>query len=91
MWNLKQTTQFRKDYKKVQHNLARLRKLERVLTYLETTGTVPPSYEPHWLLGQYKGYMECHVENDFLLIWVDEDEKTICLVRLGSHSELFKK
>ena len=33
--------------------------------------------------------MECHVGNDFLLIWVDEQRDIIELVRLGSHSELF--
>jgi mRNA interferase YafQ len=42
------------------------------------------------LLGEYKGCMECHIEGDFLLIWIDEETDTIELVRLGSHSELFK-
>ena len=36
------------------------------------------------------GCMECHIEGDFLLIWIDEETETIELVRLGSHSELFK-
>ena len=35
--------------------------------------------------------MECHIESDFLLIWMDEEEGIVELVRLGSHSELFKK
>ena len=39
------------------------------------------------LKGQYKGCMECHIGNDFLLIWIDGD--IIDLVRIGSHSELF--
>ena len=47
-------------------------------------------YRPHMLLGEYKGCMECHIEGDFLLIWIDEETDTIQLVRLGSHSELFK-
>lgn len=34
--------------------------------------------------------MECHVKNDLLLIWLDETENIIKLVRLGTHSELFK-
>ena len=41
------------------------------------------------LSGDYKGCMECHVENDLLLIWIDGD--IINLVRIGSHSELFGK
>ena len=34
--------------------------------------------------------MECHIEGDFLLIWYDEEEDIITLLRIGSHSELFK-
>lgn len=34
--------------------------------------------------------MECHVENDTLLIWIDENENLIRLIRFGSHSELFR-
>jgi mRNA interferase YafQ len=33
--------------------------------------------------------MECHIESDFLLIWIDETANIIKLIRLGSHSELF--
>lgn len=35
--------------------------------------------------------MECHVENDSLLIWYDKKKNVVELVRLGSHSELFGK
>ena len=41
------------------------------------------------LTGNYKGYMECHVENDTLLIWWDKDTDIVKLVRFGTHSELF--
>ena len=41
------------------------------------------------LTGNYSGCMECHVEGDFLLIWIDETNKRIGVLRLGSHSELF--
>ena len=35
-------------------------------------------------------FIECHVENDLLLIWIGPEDNIITLVRLGSHSELFK-
>ena len=35
--------------------------------------------------------MECHIENDTLLIWFDKNNNVIELVRLGSHFELFGK
>ena len=50
---------------------------------------VPEKYRPHPLSGNYKGTLEYHIENDFLLIWVDESEQIIKLVRLGSNPELF--
>ncbi|MBB3702416.1 type II toxin-antitoxin system YafQ family toxin [Alloprevotella rava] len=62
-----------------------------MLRYLCEHGKVPRKNRPHSLLGEYKGCMECHVENDFLLIWMDETKGIIKLLRLGSHSELFSK
>lgn len=65
--------------------------MEVVLTLLKETGSLPSRYKPHSLKGKYKGYMECHIESDFLLIWIDENEDLIKFIRLGSHSELFKE
>lgn len=87
---LKQSTQFKKDLKRIQNKPKKIEKLKKALDLLRKTGTLPPEYKPHLLLGQYKGYMECHIEGDFLLIWIDESNDIIKLVRLGSHSELFK-
>ena len=33
----------------------------------------------------------CHIQGDFLLIWIDQETNDIDLIRLGSHSELFGK
>ena len=86
---LKLTGQFKKDLKKYQNNPHKLDALERVINFLRETGTVPNKYKPHFIIGEYKGYMECHIENDYLLIWLDETIDIIKLVRLGTHSELF--
>lgn len=89
MRELKQTSQFKKDLKRIQNNPKKVASLQTVLERLQTTGTVPQEYKPHLLIGDYKGYMECHVENDLLLIWFDESKELIKLIRLGTHSELF--
>lgn len=89
MKQLKQSSQFKKDLKRIQNNPKKIAALKLILNYLRKTGTVPQEYNPHPLIGNYKGYLECHVLNDFLLIWIDENEEVIKLVRLGSHSELF--
>ena len=90
MWELRITKQFKKDLKKYQNRADKLANLSTVLKLLRETVTVTRKYKPHMLAGEYDGFMECHVENDLLLIWLDGTEKLIKLVRLGSHSELFK-
>lgn len=83
---LKQTSQFKKDLKRYKHEKRKLESLKAVLRYLCEHGKVPRENRPHFLLGEYKGCMECHVENDFLLIWMDENKGIIKLLRLGLSS-----
>lgn len=83
------STQFKKDYKRYQHKTGKLKNLYRVLELLEQTGRVPAEYDPHKLHGIFEGCMECHVEDDFLLIWIDEACDIVRLLRLGTHHELF--
>ena len=61
-----------------------------VFRMLENEIELPPEYKAHKLIGNYKGCLECHVEGDFLLIWIDENTGIIEAVRLGSHSEPFE-
>ena len=89
MKKLHPTTQYKKDYKRYRNNPKKIAKLLAILRMLENEEAIPEEYSPHFLTGDYKGYMECHVEGDFLLIWLDPDMDTIELARLGSHSELF--
>ena len=91
MWVLKYTGQFKKDLKRYQNKPKKIENLLRVLTLLKENGCVPDEFYPHMLKGEYSGFMECHVENDFLLIWIDKENDQIRLTRLGTHSELFKK
>lgn len=57
---------------------------------LEKDGSLPPSYRPHKLSGQYQNAWECHIEPDWLLIWEQNDEELILLfVNTGTHSDLF--
>lgn len=85
------TTQYKKDYKRFRNNPKKLQKLFDILKRLEQEEPIPSEYSPHMLVGNYAGYMECHIEGDFLLIWFDRDSNQIDLIRLGSHSELFGK
>jgi mRNA interferase YafQ len=83
------TTQFKKDLKRYKHKTDIIIKLESILHIIANGLKIPDENVPHRLLGKYKGYLECHVENDTLLIWYDADSDSIKLVRFGTHSELF--
>ena len=83
--------QYKKDYKRYRHNEKKKAALQVVLNMLANEQPIPSEYQPHILTGTYKGCLECHIESDFLLIWIDEKHDIIELVRLGSHSELFGK
>ena len=84
------STKIKKDLKKYRNDPIKMMKLYEVLNMLMEEIELPNTFHPHKLAGQYKDCMECHIENDFLLIWFDENNDIIKLLRLGSHSELFK-
>lgn len=49
-------------------------------------------YKDHELKGQYKGFRECHIQPDWLLVYLIEDDVLILtLVDTGTHSDLFDK
>lgn len=89
MNTLKLTSQFKKDLKRYKYKIEIIDKLEVLLKLLVNGQSIPAVNKPHILTGNYRGYMECHVESDTLLIWWDKEEGIIKLVRFGSHSELF--
>lgn len=44
----------------------------------------------HELKGQYKGFRECHIQPDWLLIYlVEDDVLVLTLVATGTYSDLF--
>lgn len=89
MKSFKTSTQFKKDLKRYRNKPLKLKALADFLELLRLEQPIPANYFPHMLQGKYKGCLECHIEGDFLLIWIDEEQDIIELVRLGSHSELF--
>lgn len=90
MKELRYTRQFKKDLKRFLNQPKKLKELKQVLNMLRNDMPLPEKYRLHTLKGDYSGCLECHIEGDFLLIWYDEQNDTLALFRLGSHSELFK-
>ena len=57
---------------------------------LLTDQVLPPALRDHPLTGDCVGYRDCHIKPDVVMIYSKPDANTLRLVRLGSHSALFR-
>jgi len=90
MFSLLTTKQFEKDYKICVKRGLKMTLINSTFELLEKTGTLHAKYKSHKLRGNYINHWECHIQPDWLLIWLcDNDKKEIFLIRTGTHSDLF--
>lgn len=66
-----------------------LKKLKDLMKLLEEEKPLRRKHDDHPLKGNYKGFRECKVEPDWLLIYV-KDSSSITFARTGTHSDLFE-
>ncbi|MFZ2500833.1 MAG: type II toxin-antitoxin system YafQ family toxin [Minisyncoccia bacterium] len=88
MRSLLTTKQYERDVRRLHKKHADLAKLVRVVETLRERGTLPASHRPHKLHGEWSRYFECHIEDDWLLIY-RVDAQYVYLYRTGSHRDLF--
>ena len=89
MYQIRRTTQFKKDIKRV---LKRGKELEQLLTVVQNLAEGEPLdsvYLDHPLKGQYHGKRDCHLEPDWILSYAIEAQELV-LYRTGSHADLFR-
>lgn len=84
------TTKFKRDLKRGKKQQRDIEELKKVMDRLIKQEPLAIKYRDHKLLGELKDCRECHVENDWLLIYRINDNE-ITFVALGSHAELFKE
>jgi len=82
-------TAFKKDLKRLRKRGKRTEKLEGIVEQLRLNEPLDPRLRPHRLSGTWSDCWECHLEGDWLLIWM-ESEEAVTLVRTGSHADLFE-
>ena len=83
------TNRFQKDIKRAQKRHKDLSKIKAIIDTLINETPLSEKHKDHGLIGNYAGARECHVEPDWLLIYVI-DKNTITFTRTGTHSDLFK-
>jgi mRNA interferase YafQ len=90
--NSDSTKQFRKDWERLSHSgrydMNRLK--AAMLLLVANDGPLPPEYLDHDLTGEWKGYRECHIGGDFLLIYDLRTDGSLIFVRTGTHADLFE-
>jgi mRNA interferase YafQ len=89
MRTLVESTAFRKDLKRARKRGHDLRKLEAIITRIQRGDPLPPTNRAHPLKGDWKGYWDCHIEPDWLLIYKLTDNE-LRLARTGTHADLFE-
>jgi len=96
--NIRWKSQFMKDYKRMMKQGKPISELDDVIIELAIPNPLPEKYHDHFLIGNYKGCKECHIQPDWLLIYdyetIENDEgikeQQLLLIRTGSHSDLLE-
>jgi mRNA interferase YafQ len=89
MLPIRPTAQFKKDLKRAARQRRNLKKVEQILEILAVPKPMPEIYKDHRLKGAWRDFRECHVEPDWLLIYIITDFE-LRPTRLGTHGELFE-
>ncbi|MGN1114364.1 MAG: type II toxin-antitoxin system YafQ family toxin [Oscillospiraceae bacterium] len=90
MYKVKFTHAFKKSYKLMKKRGLDVSLLDEVVDTLRQGKNLAEKYRDHELSGDYKGFRECHIKPDWLLVYfIENDILTLTLVDTGSHADLF--
>ena len=66
-----------------------IKKISAVVRMLANGETLPPQFRDHALSGDLIGFRDCHIENDWVLIYkIQNDILILTLADTGTHSDL---
>ena len=83
------TGRFKKSLKLAKKRGLDLTLLDKVITMLQNDIPLEEKYRDHELKGKYQGFRECHIQPDWLLIYLKEnDVLTLTLVDTGTHTDM---
>lgn len=85
------THQFKRDFKLMQKRNKDIKKIKAVMSKLQRQERLAPYCNDHKLSGRYEGHRDCHIEPDWILIYlINREAVTITFTRTGSHADLFE-
>jgi len=93
IYGIRRSSQFKKDFKQCLKRGLDIEEFKKVITLLQAGAVLPEKYKDHPLRPSkdYKNCRELHIQSDWLLVYKYSNGNLILyLVRMGSHSDLFK-
>lgn len=85
------TGKFKKGLKLAKKRGLDLKLLEDIVDKLQNGIPLEEKYRDHELKGKFKGFRECHIQPDWLLLYlIEADVLVLTLVDTGTHSDMFK-
>jgi len=81
------TNQFKKDFVLCKRQNLDVDLICEIVKILATKGKLPANYKPHKLSGNFANVWECHIKNDWVMTWLQNDREFVLLfLSTGSHS-----
>jgi len=81
-------SEFKRDLKRLKKRHKDMDKLRAVIERLQHHRPLERKHRDHVLTGPWKGWRDCHIEDNWLLIYKTEADE-LRLARTGSHSDIF--
>ena len=86
---IRQTARYRKSLRRMIRRGKDIEKIVSVVSMLAKGEPLPPQCKDHALVGDLAGLRDCHVENDWVLLYqIKEDILILTLTDTGTHSDL---
>ena len=92
VYELIKTSRFKAGVKLARKRGLDISLLEEVIEKLRLDQPLDAKHRNHELSGNFKGVWECHIQPDWLLLYLkDNGVLVLTLVDTGTHSDIFKK
>ena len=92
VYELLKTSRFKAGVKLARKRGLDISLLENVIEKLRLDQPLDAKHRNHELSGNFKGVWECHIQPDWLLLYLkDNGALVLTLVDTGTHSDIFKK
>lgn len=91
MYKIQPTSKYKSDVKRLKKRGYDLSLLKAVVAKLANGETLPEQYHDHPLKGNRLGYRDCHIQNDWVLIYkIDKGILTLVLSETGTHADILE-